>query len=340
MSDTIRQSRIFYNDKVAPMIRSNFPEYEGRIAAGLAGEGSECWGFDDGFSKDHDWGLSLCLWLTDQDYAVIGAQLEQAYRELLTERLDGTRLESRRGVQTISGFYQGLLGFSFDTDTPSMTDAHWFYAEESKLSAATNGEVFRDDLGSFTRVREMLMNYYPDKVYKMKLANALHDYSATLQANYPRCMARGEYVAAALCIAKGIEAAMRLAFMLERRYMPYYKWSHRALEALADLNLSSDPGQNSTAPVIPDLPFTESRIGENGIVRISQLTEELACARPQQDAWNGFAYDSRRINYDDAVVRISEEIAGVIADMMIEQGLTDSRETFLEVHCEKIAASV
>ncbi|MBR4767553.1 MAG: tetratricopeptide repeat protein, partial [Lachnospiraceae bacterium] len=36
--------RRYYEEIGAPMIREKFPEYEGRIAAGLVGEGSECYG--------------------------------------------------------------------------------------------------------------------------------------------------------------------------------------------------------------------------------------------------------------------------------------------------------
>ena len=39
---TIKEYRTFYEEKIAPMIHEAFPEYEKRIAVGLAGEGSEC----------------------------------------------------------------------------------------------------------------------------------------------------------------------------------------------------------------------------------------------------------------------------------------------------------
>lgn len=57
-------AREFYEQAGRPMLQQKYPEYVGRIAAGLVGEGSECLGFDDAFSVDHDFGPGFCLWLT------------------------------------------------------------------------------------------------------------------------------------------------------------------------------------------------------------------------------------------------------------------------------------
>ena len=51
----------FYLEHGAPMIKEKFPHLEGIIAAGLVGSGSECFGYDDGISRDHDF-YGGCLW--------------------------------------------------------------------------------------------------------------------------------------------------------------------------------------------------------------------------------------------------------------------------------------
>ena len=46
----------YYETYGRPMLHEKYPEYETRIAVGLVGEGSECFGFDDRISRDHDFG--------------------------------------------------------------------------------------------------------------------------------------------------------------------------------------------------------------------------------------------------------------------------------------------
>jgi hypothetical protein len=311
---TLDECRRFYEKSVAPMIHGQFPAYEDRIAVGLAGEGSECWGFDDLLSRDHDFGISVCLWLTDKDFGMIGQELEKAYRKTLPYSPDGSRLTYRRGVQTISGFYRSILGILIDPDAPEMTEAQWMHASDNDLAAAVNGEVFRDDAGAFTRIRSMLANHYPDRVMKMKLVNALHGYAASLQANYPRCMARQDSVAALTCVSKGIMEAMQIAFLLNRTYMPYYKWSYRALERIGEEN-----------PAIREL---------------TELLRRLSVTGEQSRAWENYRYDPYGINDKDEVQILGEEIAGVLTDLLFERGLTDNRERFLEAHCGTIAKGI
>jgi len=47
-------AKAYFEEYGIQMIEGQFGEYKGKIAAGLVGEGSECLGFDDEFSQDHD----------------------------------------------------------------------------------------------------------------------------------------------------------------------------------------------------------------------------------------------------------------------------------------------
>ena len=55
------------------------------------------------------------------------------------------------------------------------------------------------------------------------------------QYNYPRCIARGECAAAQLTMGEFVNAALHAVFLLNKRYMPYYKWRFRALSAMPTL---------------------------------------------------------------------------------------------------------
>ncbi len=86
MEKAFEGSRRFYEEDVRGMIRELFPKYEKRIAVGLVGEGSDCFGYDDVLSKDHDYGTGVCLWITEEDFAKIGSPLSIAYNELLDKK--------------------------------------------------------------------------------------------------------------------------------------------------------------------------------------------------------------------------------------------------------------
>lgn len=227
-------SRAFYEEYGRPMLEEKFPEYKGRIAAGLVGHGSECFGFDDEISRDHDFEPGFCLWITDEDERLFGFRLFRAYAGLPAE-FHGYRLQKRsvmgggsKGVHTISAFYFAYTGREGAPE--SLED--WLYTPSFYLAEATNGEVFSDPLGKFTEIREKILYGMPPDVRLKKIASKAIAMAQTGQYNYARCLAHGESGAAGLALARFAEHCAGMIFLLNRVHAPYYKWLFRAMQKL------------------------------------------------------------------------------------------------------------
>ncbi len=319
---TIELFQEFYERYGAPMIHEHFPEYEGRIAVGLVGEGSDCFGFDDEISRDHDFGLGFCMWLHAEDYARIGEQLENIYRNLLAGKgaefsrqvfgegraYCNPRFDSRRGVFEITDFYKRLLRIPVESEEELLIDNKVYRAEERFLATAVNGKVFRDDDRTFSLIRERLLKHYPEHIRRLKLAQEMHLFSHGGQSNYPRMMARKDYVAARLALDLSIKSAMHMAYLLNGVYMPYYKWQRRGLDNL-------------------------QRLSELG-----PLLDMLSVLCVQNNAWEGKTYDATVLNTDDPVVVILEQIAELLLSELNRQGIVKGSDTFLELYSAEAAA--
>lgn len=230
----LEEARRFYEDFGRDMLHGRFPDYEERIAVGLVGRGSECFGFDDEISRDHDFEPGFCLWLTDADDLLIGAELAEAYRALPKRRARQSALgEVNRGVRRIGFFYRRYLG----GEKAPRDWRQWMALPSWALAEASNGEVFRDDLGEFTAVREAILHGMPEDVRKKKLAARLITMAQSGQYNYARCLRHGEEGAAMLALAEFVRESCGAVYLLNRAHMPYYKW---ALRGMAGLDVLSD----------------------------------------------------------------------------------------------------
>lgn len=226
-------SEKFYREYGAPMLHEHFAEFEGVIAVGLAGSGSECFGYDDVTSQDHDFEPGFCLFIPDTMGRDTEFALERAYAKLPREYMGYKRSPlspvggNRHGVKRISDFFAEKTG----TADGELSLTEWFFTPEQSLAEATNGKVFRDDSGSFTGIRKKL-SYLPQDVRIKKLAGQLLLMGQAGQYNYPRLLKRGETAAAQLAVVEFVKSALHAVFLLNQRYLPYYKWSFHALAEL------------------------------------------------------------------------------------------------------------
>ena len=380
----LKLARAFWTQMGKPMIAAKYPQYAGRIAAGLVGHGSECYGFDDTYSQDHDFGPRFCLWLTDEDYAAIGEQLEADYEALprkfsvdaqgrvtfeaharsdasgtfpsagagstvipdatnaptpgiatddaataesgaassdvaeamttpidaplspVTPRAQGAN--RRDGVFRIGDFFESITGYR---TAPAQTAPHeWLMLAESTLAAATNGEVFADPTGQFSKTRQGFKDM-PDDVRLALISKRLGMIAQAGQYNLPRSLKRGDGAAAWLSIHEFVQATASLVFLVNVPmvvgYMPYYKWQFAALRKLS----------GSMFALLPN-------VGEQleTVMRLSSA----AC-------YGGAGFGEGGKGAATAIEKINDIVEQIAADIVRElkrEHLTTSGETFLE----------
>lgn len=223
--------RKYYDRYVRPMIDEKFPEYASKIACGLSGEGSDAFGYDDALSRDHDWGPSVCLWITKDTDTQIGEELRNAYAEL-PEEMDGikrapyVRGKDRRGVQVIPEFFKRLTG------APEYDEIDWRETTSPLLAAAVNGEIWRDDEGIITEFRNKLATGYPESILFKHLAECCARFSREGQYNAPRVSKRGDELTARMFIYDAMREAMKLLYLANGKFYPHDKWLRYGLKDL------------------------------------------------------------------------------------------------------------
>ena len=162
----------------------------------------------------------------------------------------------------------------------------------------------------FTAFRELLLSYYPDRIWKTRIVNELHKFSAAMQVNYARCMTRKDYVTARTCREMGVSAAMEIFYLMRREYPPYYKWTYKRLKEMDTEGL---------------------------FARLVYLLSETVSPA---GAWEGKTYNPDLLNTDDPVVTVTEQIGSFLAGMLKENGLISGNDPYLERYVDEIIATV
>lgn len=222
----------YYHAHLKATFLEQFPVLFDQMAFGLVGTGSECFGYDDELSKDHDWGPRVCIWVDEQVYIQEAERLQMAYKSLVTNAVDNQA--PRDGVLSIQRFFAYFLG---NSGLPKSWKG-WLVLSDEHLAHCTNGKVFSDPSGQFSRYREVLLSYYPDDVWLKKISATCIRVSQYGQYNLQRALKRNDVLGAEYCRAEFCSQVVSLACLLRRTYKPFYKWQYRKLDELGVLGLS------------------------------------------------------------------------------------------------------
>lgn len=225
----------YYETYGKAMLENDFADVLPYLAVGFVGSGSEHYGFDDEVSRDHDYEPGFCIFLPGEDVVdrARAFQLERAYAKLPKEYCGVKRLPispvggNRNGVIRTADFYAAAVG----SPDGCLSVQDWIHIPDYALAEAVNGEVFFDHYGEFSKIREGLMEM-PNDIKLKRIAGNLLIMAQSGQYNFARCLQHGETEAAQLACVEFVNSAMKAFYLLNDRYMPYYKWSFRALRQI------------------------------------------------------------------------------------------------------------
>ncbi|MHC5215348.1 DUF4037 domain-containing protein [Enterococcus sp. LJL128] len=268
-------ARHFFETEILALFQNKLPEIFPFCAFGLVGQGSECYEFDDAYSRDHDFKTRCCLWLPRQKYLEYIDEIT-TISSSLTAQLD---------VYSIEEFYKNFTL----CDSVPQTIQEWLRIPQDFLSIATNGQVFMDNLGQFTAFRKQLLAYYPEDIRLKKMAYCCNKIAQSGQYNYFRCLKRNNQIGAQAALGEFIHYYSECVHLINRRYLPFYKWVERSLsscplfgqETTDDLNLLLVNKENNQEELIETMCrrlvsyFNAEGLSQSNVSFLTYQAEEI-----------------------------------------------------------------
>jgi len=237
---------VFFHEAVRPILDRHFPGLS--YAAARLDYGSDVLGFDTPQSRDHGWGPKAMLFLLPDDFEcykdrisdVMALELPPEVRGYPTnfdkpfsgdggmQAIAHGRVRHWVAVTTVGGFFEDYL--SLDLTRP-LSVADWLSLPQQHLGTIQSGKVFHDGLNDVSDVIACL-RWYPQDIWVYLLANQWRriDQEEPFMA---RCGDVGDELGSRIVATRQIVEIMKLCFLMERQYAPYYKWFGTAFNQLA-----------------------------------------------------------------------------------------------------------
>lgn len=206
----IKLSMDFYHELVEPLVTPLCPGH----GAGLIGAGSEVLGYDTELSEDHDYS-ARCFVFTDG----YGEEMKEKLRRELHEKLPPAfrGYPTRVDICTAWEFFRGGIGF----DPDRMTPYEWLSVPSQKLLELTSGKIFKST-EAIEHLREKVRTYPRDVL--LYILAAQWGRIGQEMAFVGRCQDTGDILGSSILASRMVTYLMRLCFLYEGKYAPYWKW--------------------------------------------------------------------------------------------------------------------
>lgn len=268
-------SHDFFDQVVYPILALEFPDILAQTAFGVFGHGSEALRLDDGFSRDHHWGLRIDALMPDALLQEKRTDLLQTLAANLPSSFQGFDLGERTvaGAGLAPDSLEAFLGRTIGLGHPPATHAEWLNLPEEDIIHVVNGKVWHDPVGHFSEIRQTLNGYYPEPVWLRRMAHWCRYFSGMGTYALKRALLRDNELFAAISFGKAIRWGIQLAFLIERRYFPYDKWLFAYFQQLPRL-------YTPLAPIV-DEAVSLSSSWERKLALLDQMADVLDQAMVQ-----------------------------------------------------------
>ncbi len=235
MADSILSlSRDFFNEIVLPLLEREFPNETAQTAFGMFGYGSEVLGMDDEFSRDHHWGIRINALMPNTLYETraqeiasrIGAQIPHTWRGHSLQ--EGYSQTGGLEIASLEGHLLRTIGMAH----APRNEIEWLHIPEEDITHVIAGEVWHDESKRFTEIRNTLRAYYPEPVRLRRIAHWCRYYSGMGAYALKRAILRGNDYYANITFTRALRLGVQLAFLLDRQYFPYDKWTFAYFQKL------------------------------------------------------------------------------------------------------------
>jgi len=316
----------FFHEEVKPILQSHFPDLQ--YSAALIGHGSEVLGFDTDISTDHHWGPRVMLFLRNDDFDssrydirnILSNELPITYRGYSTnfsepnpedngvqilEPVSSGPVNHRVEIYTLDSFFLNYMNIHIDN---TLETVDWLSLPQQKLLSITAGRVFHDNL-NLEEIRTQF-SWYPHDVWLYILASA---WARIGQEEHMMGRAGfiGDEIGSALMGSRLVRDVMRLAFLMEREYMPYAKWFGTAFAQLKS-------AKRLTPVLIKTIHATSWKQREDNLCKgyeiLAQMHNQLGITEPVSAQVSQFWSRPFRVIWGD---RLAKTIMNAIKDPQV-----------------------
>lgn len=350
----LERCRVYYERYGKPML-AQFPELQGHYAAGLVGEGSECFGYDDSISADHDYFPRFFIWLDDEAYEKYGEVLREAYEKLPkqwrccfvetdTEKEQNGDVKKRGEDTTRTSESKATPDYTIMTPEKSRETVMTPEAAQ-RCGVCRTKDFYHRLLG-----RESA----PESIYDWVSLQETRLATATNGEVFEDCgggftAQRQIYLSYFPEDVRRKKLAARLRKMAQTGQYQYARCMQRGEYVAAGMALAEFIQNTGSAcfllagEYMPYFKWMHRKMRELPVLsEVAEKLEKLTLVSSQRDKWDREKPEKYRfsLNVADEKVVLVEEIAELIAEELRRQGLAEGHDAYLEPYAAEVESRI